>query len=75
MHKSLPAIPVPHEIGGVPAGLRSLYEAVRAMKFTLDALTGRATRSDPLYTVVTWHDLVEAGLLTEEEARKVIGEH
>jgi hypothetical protein len=56
-----------------PPQMRSLVQAARAAKITLDRLIGNGPGSK-LDTVVTWRDLIDAGVVDEPTSRKIVGE-
>jgi hypothetical protein len=53
--------------------LRSISQAVRSMKLILDRLMGNGP-GGRLDTLMTWQDLIDAGVCTEEQARKIVVE-
>lgn len=73
MRKDFPAIPMPAEPRQSSTELRSISQAVRSIKLILDRLMGSSSNGS-LDTVMTWQDLIDAGVCSEEQARKIVGE-
>jgi hypothetical protein len=70
VRNDLPSPPLPDQPSAVGVEFRSLYQSVRSLKILFDILLGRV--GDPIDRVVTWQELVDAGVITEEAARAIV---